>query len=109
MEISEYDQSIADFKRVLELEPGNKGAVKLLDHTKRLLKDQNDKERKMYASMFSKTFPDPKHQEVCITVRYSLIHCILISRIELVVNIRTFYSCFQSLISLFIHQINSFF
>ena len=68
MEISEFDQSIADFNKVLELEPGNKGALKLIDHTKHLLKEQNDKEKKMYANMFSKAFTDPKHQEVCTIV-----------------------------------------
>ena len=68
MEIGEYDQSIADFNKVLQLEPGNKGAVKFIDHAKRLMKEQKDKERKMYANMFSKTFTDPKHQEVCTIV-----------------------------------------
>ncbi|KAI6660103.1 Peptidyl-prolyl cis-trans isomerase FKBP4-like [Oopsacas minuta] len=63
IEINEFMQSIADFNRVIELDPDNKGAIKLLDHAKHHLKGQAEKEKKLYASMFSKTFTDPTQEE----------------------------------------------
>ena len=55
---------MADFNRVLEIEPENRGALKLLDHAKRLLKEQTGREKKLYASMFSKTFEDTQKNTV---------------------------------------------
>ena len=50
----EYKEAESSFQAVLRLEPANKAAHSQIRHCRQLLKAQKDKEKKLYAKMFSK-------------------------------------------------------
>ena len=51
---NEYKDALADFQKVLELEPTNKAAQNQIQICKHKIKEANDKEKKLYANMFTK-------------------------------------------------------
>ncbi|XP_013102082.2 FK506-binding protein 59 isoform X2 [Stomoxys calcitrans] len=52
--VAEYDEALLDFQKVLELEPTNKAAQNQIQICKHKIKEAKDKEKKIYANMFSK-------------------------------------------------------
>lgn len=50
----DYKEAETNFLEVLRLEPGNKAAHSQIRHCRQLLKAQMDKEKKLYAKMFSR-------------------------------------------------------
>ncbi|XP_077294260.1 FK506-binding protein 59-like isoform X2 [Arctopsyche grandis] len=52
--MGECDEAIEAFQRVIEIEPENKAAVNQITICKSTIKQQNDKEKKLYANMFEK-------------------------------------------------------
>ena len=50
----EYKEAESSFQAVLRLEPANKAAHSQIRHCRQLLKAQKDKEKRLYAKMFSK-------------------------------------------------------
>ena len=51
--LQDYEEAIGDFQEVLKLEPQNKAAQKQLAVSKKKLKEEREKEKKIYANMFS--------------------------------------------------------
>lgn len=52
--INEYKEALQDFNKVLELEPSNKAAQNQIQICKHKIKEASDKEKKIYANMFTK-------------------------------------------------------
>ena len=45
---------MSDFQKVLELEPSNKAALNQIQICKHKIKEANEKEKRIYANMFTK-------------------------------------------------------
>lgn len=54
MNLKEYDEAIADFKIVLEIDPNNKAAKNQIIIAHQKIKDLQAKEKKIYQGMFQK-------------------------------------------------------
>ncbi|XP_023177091.1 FK506-binding protein 59 [Drosophila hydei] len=52
--INELKDALEDFQRVIQLEPGNKAAANHIVICKQKIKQNKDKEKKLYANMFTK-------------------------------------------------------
>lgn len=52
--VAEYDEALIDFQKVLELEPTNKAAQNQIQICKHKIKEAKDKEKRIYANMFTK-------------------------------------------------------
>uniref|UniRef100_A0A1A9W034 peptidylprolyl isomerase n=1 Tax=Glossina brevipalpis TaxID=37001 RepID=A0A1A9W034_9MUSC len=61
--INENHEALNDFQHVMELDPSNKAAQNQILICKRKIKEANDKEKKIYANMFSKLAANDKQQE----------------------------------------------
>eukprot|EP01118_Nematostelium_gracile_P008630 TRINITY_DN2861_c0_g1_i1.p1 TRINITY_DN2861_c0_g1~~TRINITY_DN2861_c0_g1_i1.p1 ORF type:complete len:461 (+),score=175.22 TRINITY_DN2861_c0_g1_i1:103-1383(+) len=60
--LDEYQLSTADFEKALEIEPGNVAVKKEFLALKKKIKEQNDKDKKLYAGMFEKMASKQKEQ-----------------------------------------------
>ncbi|XP_064538072.1 FK506-binding protein 59 [Drosophila montana] len=61
--INELEDALEDFLKVIELEPGNKAAANHVVICKQKLKQNKDKEKKLYANMFTKLAAGDKETE----------------------------------------------
>ncbi|XP_068147492.1 FK506-binding protein 59 [Drosophila tropicalis] len=61
--INELDEALDDFQKVIELEPGNKAAANHVLICKQKIKENKDKEKKLYANMFTKLAAHDKETE----------------------------------------------
>ncbi|XP_020713040.1 FK506-binding protein 59 isoform X2 [Ceratitis capitata] len=51
---NEFTEALEDFRKVMELEPTNKAAMNQIKICKQRIKEENDKEKQIYANMFKK-------------------------------------------------------
>ncbi|ALC38323.1 FK506-bp2 [Drosophila busckii] len=63
MTINELDDALEDFQKVIQLEPGNKAAANHVVICKQKIKQNKDKEKKLYANMFTKLAAGNKDTE----------------------------------------------
>uniref|UniRef100_T1PI33 peptidylprolyl isomerase n=1 Tax=Musca domestica TaxID=7370 RepID=T1PI33_MUSDO len=61
--VAEYDDALLDFQKVLELEPTNKAAQNQIQICKHKIKEAKDKEKRIYANMFTKLAAADKEQD----------------------------------------------
>jgi len=54
MNMNNYDGAISDFKRVLEIDPNNKAAKNQITVTNQKIRQEKEREKKLYAGMFEK-------------------------------------------------------
>ncbi|XP_052851779.1 FK506-binding protein 59 [Drosophila gunungcola] len=61
--INELEDALEDFQKVIQLEPGNKAAANQVIICKQKLKESKNKEKKLYANMFTKLAANDKETE----------------------------------------------
>lgn len=50
----ETDTALADFNRVIAVDPKNSAALKQIAECRRIIREANEKDKKLYANMFAK-------------------------------------------------------
>lgn len=60
--INEFEEALKDFQKVIELEPTNKAAQNQIQICKHKIKESIDREKKIYANMFSKLSANDKQE-----------------------------------------------
>ncbi|KAH8298154.1 hypothetical protein KR018_009385 [Drosophila ironensis] len=61
--VNELEEALEDFQKVIELEPNNKAAANQVVICKQKIKESKDKEKKLYANMFTKLAANDKETE----------------------------------------------
>ncbi|KAH8374241.1 hypothetical protein KR200_005149 [Drosophila serrata] len=61
--INELDDALEDFQKVIQLEPNNKAAANQVIICKQKIKESKNKEKKLYANMFTKLAANDKEDE----------------------------------------------